>query len=192
MQIIQSKEQLEKGYHQSYGTHYHYYIYNVIEEATDYIDLIKALDEASPYDVIHIHLNTPGGYLHTAICIINAIRRSQGTVIGYADSEVASAGSMIFVACHSWVISPLSSLMIHDATQGVYGKQSSITLQAKHDAEHLSIVYNDIYKHFLTELEISEVVRGIDYWFLPDQVEERLEILNKVRESELEDEELDE
>jgi len=89
---------------------------NFIEEQEHYIELLTILRNASPNDVINIRMNNCGGYVDTAYQIIKEIQNSQGLVVGHADVNVASATTMIFLACDSWTVNPFTKFMIHAPT----------------------------------------------------------------------------
>ncbi len=92
---------------------FHFYINDVIDDADDYTELIDALYQGQPNHTVYIHLNTPGGRLDVTMQVINAIRSSEATVVGIADGQVASAGSLILFACPNIAVQPMSYEMLH-------------------------------------------------------------------------------
>lgn len=172
----------QKSFSESYAHHHHRYIYDPIGDASEFIDLIEILNNASPYDIFHLRIATGGGILNTAITLIHAIKRTDANVVGYADGEVASAGTLILLACDEFVISPYSHMMIHDGSYGLMGKTSEMLSSAKHTTKHLKTICNDIYFPFLSKLEIKGILHGADLYLSSKQMTKRLKRLMKYRE----------
>lgn len=159
------------------GVDRHFYINDGIENADDYIDLIDALYQGKPNENVCIHLNTPGGRLDIAMQIINAIKASDANVVGMADGEVASAGSMILFACPNIAIMPYSYVMIHDGGEGNGGKLNENLKRALFSANLIKKIYYDVYIPFFSKEEIDMVLEGKDMWITAEEVTERI---NKV------------
>lgn len=155
-------------------TIYHYYVTDEIEDIEMYIDLINTLKTAEPHDTVFIYLNTPGGDMSIAIQIISAIKQCQGTVVTALEGNVCSAGTLIFLSGHKFLINPNCTFMIHDYSQWVGGKGNEIHLQVNYYKEYFRKLANDIYGNFLTENEIESVLAGKDIWMDSDEVLRRL------------------
>ena len=158
---------------------FHFYINDAIDDADDYVELIDALYQGQPNHTIYIHLNTPGGRLDVTMQIINAIRSSEATVVGIADGQVASAGSLLLFSCPNIGIQPLSYVMLHDGSEGAFGKANENLKQAQFTSKLLSKIAHSVYEPFFTKEEIDTVLDGKDMWLSSDEVEERI---NKVKE----------
>ena len=166
------------------GLEYHYYIVEEVGEASDFAELFDVLQNASPEDIVFLHINTPGGSLTTTLQIIHAIKNSKVQVIASADGEVASAGSLIFFACDSFIINPHSFFMIHDGSGGVIGKSNENLKSAQATSLLLHKLYHEIYGRFFSKTEVDKILSGEDIYILADEVEYRL---NKAIEKEEED-----
>lgn len=163
---------------------FHFYINDAISDPDDYTDLIDALYQGQPNHTIYIHLNTPGGDLGITMQIINAIRSSEATVVGIADGQVASAGSLLLFSCPHIGIQPLSYVMLHDGSEGAFGKANENLKQAQFTSKLLSKIAHSVYEPFFSKEEIDNVLDGKDMWLTSDEVEERI---MKVKEIEQED-----
>ena len=95
-----------------------FYIYGDIGEVDQYIDLIHALDTASEDQIIHLRIATCGGYVDSAVAILNSIARSKATIVTHADSNVQSAGTLIFLAGNQFKLYPHSNFMFHHCSSG--------------------------------------------------------------------------
>ena len=154
---------------------YHFYIHGEIGDSEEYVDLLDTLYTAGDTDVIMIHLNTPGGYLNTAVEIIHAIAQCKATVITCADGQVASAGSLIFFAGHTFLIGEFCEVMLHDGSGGNIGKINENLKSAEFTAKRLSHIYHRIYGRFFSEEEVQSVLDGRDLYLTSDEVEALIE-----------------
>ncbi|HET8689287.1 MAG TPA: ATP-dependent Clp protease proteolytic subunit [Methanosarcina sp.] len=152
----------------------HFYINGPISDEEDYIDLIDSLYQGSPKETIYIHLNTPGGRLDIAMQILNAIKHSDCDIVGIADGEVASAGSLILFACPSIAVMPYSYVMLHDGSEGAGGKLNENLKQAQFSHRLLGKLYKEIYIPFFSEKEVEDVLEGKDIWVTSEEVKERI------------------
>lgn len=157
----------------------HFYITGPIAEEDDYIDLIDTLYQGKPNETVIIHLNTPGGRLDITMQILNAIRTSEADVISIADGEVASAGSLILFACPNIGVQPYSYVMLHDGSEGAFGKVNENLKQAIFTTKLLSQIAHSVYEPFFTKEEVDRVLDGNDMWLTSEEVEERITNLTK-------------
>lgn len=166
---------------------YHFFIHGPIESSEDYIDLLDALYNATPSDTIILHLNTPGGYLDTAVEIIHAIAQTEATVVGSADGQVASAGSLILFACHTFILGEFCEVMLHDGSGGSWGKINENLKAAKHTSQRLANIYHKVYGRFLPEEEVQAILDGADLYMSAEDVELLIELAIESEEEEAED-----
>lgn len=160
---------------QSRGTDYHYYLNKELSEPADYVELLSCLKFGAEDDQIFLHINCPGGCLHTTIQIVNAIRDTQATVIAVAEGLVASGASLIFFSCPAMIINKYTTFMLHDGAGGGGGKINENLIAAQHVSNVLKEMYHDIYYPFLSKKEISRILRGQDLYLTSKQVEDRIE-----------------
>lgn len=153
---------------------HHFYVIEEIKGVDYYLNMINTIRTAEQHDTIFMYLNTPGGSLHTAVQIISAIRQSAATVVTCLEGEVCSAGTMLFLAGHKHVVSPNCTFMIHNYSQGAYGKGNDLTNQVNFTASNFAELAQDIYGGFLTDEEIQLVLGGKDYWMGSKEVARRV------------------
>lgn len=153
----------------------HFYFYEEIGDTSAYCDLVFTLDHAAPDDEIHLHLATGGGNMEAAIVIVHAIMRTEATVIGHAEGGVASAGTIILLACHDVVVQPFSHFLFHD------GSLTSPTIKFSENlkqAQAIVAIYAklaySLYMPFFTEDEVTEILRGIDFYETAEGMVERV------------------
>lgn len=152
-----------------------YKLFGEIGEVEDYFDLIDALNYASPEDEFIIRIHSGGGLLGTADVIINAVQNTQARVHGHIESLCGSASTMIFLACHSYSVSPRAEFFVHTASSGVNGKEHENYSSIMFSRKRIHNLIKDTYEGFLTTQEIENVLNGQDYYFDATEVSERLE-----------------
>lgn len=157
-------------------TSHHFYITDELAEVEPYIELINVLKTAEQHDTVFIYLNTPGGSLYTAVQIISAMNQSRATVVTCLEGEVCSAGTLIFLSGTKHIVNRHCSFMIHNYSHWLGGKGNEVSVRVKHTESYFRKMAQTVYKNFLTEEEIEEVLEGKDIWMDSEEVLTRLGI----------------
>ena len=76
-----------------------------IGEPNEWVDEISTIQNATPNDVLHITINSPGGSLYTTTEILSAMAQTQAHIVTEITGECCSAATLIFLAGHEYVIS---------------------------------------------------------------------------------------
>lgn len=152
----------------------HVYLTDVIEVAPNYNELCFKLDTASPAEIFHIHINTPGGIIDAALMLIHSIKNSKAVVIGHLSGTVASAGTIIALACDELSVAPHTAFMIHNYSGGVFGKGNELKAHQEFVDKNLNDAFRSFYEGFLTPKEMQSVIDGKDLWMNKSEVESRL------------------
>lgn len=99
------------------------YIYQEIGYwGTTALDFVREFNEAvRGADVVHIHINSPGGEVDDGLAIMAAIRNCRARTIVHIDGLAASAASFIPLGADEVLISPNAQIMIHDAMGMEFG-----------------------------------------------------------------------
>lgn len=151
-----------------------------ISEASDYNEILNILDTCQD-DLFEIHINTPGGYLDTTIPLIYRIRNLNEDNVVTVIEQASSAGSIIALASKNVMVIDHASMFIHDLqiypAPGDASKAESYVAFSKKTKEKL---FFDIYKYFLTDEEINQVLAGKDFYFEAEEIRRRLEIRKKL------------
>lgn len=98
------------------------YLRDTIDDPSIYNEMCYMLENAKRGSKARLHLNTPGGVVDTAFMLADVIKRSKARVIAHLSGTVASAGTLIAMACDDIVIAPFTSFMIHNYSGGAVGK----------------------------------------------------------------------
>lgn len=150
------------------------YLSDGIAEPAAYNELCHKLAQAYPGDTFIIHLNTPGGMIDSAAMLREAILNSKATTVAKLTGTVASAGTMIALACDELVLSRNLAFMCHEiSVSGISGKFSDIkNMQAFYEKEFARLTA-DVYTGFLTPEEVASLHTGKELWFNEYEVAEK-------------------
>lgn len=154
------------------------FLFEHIEVPSIYAKLVYELLTAESGVNVNLHINNGGGYIDAASAIVYAIANSKANITAHLSGTVASAATVIALACPTIIVEPDLNFMCHEASfQGVSGKFSDMktfqTFYDKHTRES-SIRH---YEGFLTKAEIEEMHRGKEHWFNAEETRQR--ILNR-------------
>lgn len=153
---------------------YHIYIQEDVGELEEYVKLFHILRTAKNTDKISISINSFGGYLHTAMQIYNAIKKSKAEITTILEHMAYSAGSMIFMAGHIKKVMPHSGMMIHNYYGEIEGKGNEMQLEIEFEKKSYERLFKSIYKYFLAEEEIQQMLDGKDFWLTDKEIKRRL------------------
>lgn len=154
---------------------HHFYVVDEIRDVDAYLNMINTLKTSEQHDTIFIYINTPGGNLITTLQIVAAIKQSAATVVTCMEGQVASAGTMIFLAGHRHMVGPNTFFMAHNYSAITGGKGFEIKTRQKFDEQYFSKLVKDIYTGFLTEEEINAIMEDRDVWLDAEEVAKRLQ-----------------
>lgn len=157
----------------------HFYISDVIREPMLYTDMIHRIKTASPGDVIYINLNTPGGNLVTGVQLINAMNSTPAKVITTLESTAHSLGTLIFLSGDEYTIHENCLMLFHNYSGGTFGKGNEQSAQLDATIKWFNKLMKRICSPFLTEDEISRIIKGEDLWLDSDEIRKRLIKISK-------------
>ena len=152
------------------------YLLGSIKSPNYYMEVFNLIENASPHDVINIFINSPGGSLWAAMEFISVIMRSECHIHASIEGEAHSAASLIFLACDTYSVPEFASMLCHYFSSGYSGKGGEISQWSQHLEKHYKNIFKDLYKNFLTEAELSEMVNGKDLWLTGNEIVKRLKV----------------
>lgn len=159
-------------------THY-IYINTYFEMPNEFSEIIGLLDTAKAGETVVFKINSGGGILDSVLMLIDGVRACEASVVCELSGTVASAATMLTLACDDIYVAPHTEFMVHNFSGGASGKGHEIIANVDSMISTQKVFYNDIYKHFLTKQEIKDVIAGQDMYLTADEVYERF---NKVKE----------
>ena len=148
------------------------YLMSEIYEPEVYNELCYTLEHTSA-DYVRLVMNNGGGQLDAMLSILDAIKKSSATVVAVLSGTVASAATMIALACDEVEVADHTAFMIHSASGGTSGKTHETKAYMEFSDTNLKGIFNDVYKGFLSAEEIEKVLEGRDMWLCKSEVLER-------------------
>ena len=150
------------------------YVTDQIDEPSVYNELCHRLRLAPASSTVTLHINTPGGIIDSAFMIIDAIKASKAKVIGCLTGTVASAGTIISLACDELIVGDHTTFMIHNySSNGIHGKGHELKAYQEFTDRNLNSAFEVLYSGFLSPKEMQAVIDGRDMWFNTDEVAAR-------------------
>lgn len=160
---------------------YTVYIHDRITNSYVYNKLLTTLNNCTANDIVHMHINTPGGYCDTGFQIINAMDNCKGKIVTHLDPQGCSMGTYLFFAGDEYVVYENSYLMFHTISFGTLGKASEIEEHAKFNASRAETIAKKYLTPFLSNDEIKRMLRGEDFWFDSKEIAARLKKISDDR-----------
>lgn len=145
-----------------------------IMEPSEYNEICYRLKTASPAEEFILHINTPGGIIDSALMVIDAIKNSKAKVTAEISGTVASAGTILTLACDDVTVADHTTFMIHNYSGGMAGKGHEMKARQEFVDAQLNESFKVFYKGFLTETEMEDVIDGKDLWMGKDEVLSRI------------------
>lgn len=145
---------------------------------------IRALTEATANDTVFIRLRAcPGGSMDTLLVLGNLLMSTPARTVAVIEGANASAATMLPLMCQFQEVTPYSAFMCHTAQSREFGAVGNVERAAVFNAKRCHEFLEDVYKHFLTDKEISEIKDGKEIYLNSEEIAERLkkraEILNE-------------
>lgn len=103
-------------------TGYRIYVTDEMESPDNYNEAYNTIRNAEKHEVVEFIINTPGGVIDTALMLVDAIRLSKAKTIAYLSGSVASAGTLLTLACDKVEVADSTIFMIHNYSAGAHGK----------------------------------------------------------------------
>jgi ATP-dependent protease ClpP protease subunit len=150
-----------------------------ISDASQFSDAISVLNMVDEDSDVVINLSTNGGSLAAADSLIHALRKTKANVHFVASGICHSAGSLLLLEAHSFELSEGFSSLIHCGSLGNIGAFNQYKSQAAFDVMYMERTMRNAYRHFLTEEEIENVLKGQDLWLDAEQWMVRSEARNE-------------
>lgn len=133
-------------------------------------------------DVVNVHINTHGGSVATISGFKTIKDKSDAHFHAVLEGVGYSAGSAFFLMCDSQEVGEFAEMMIHTSQGGFYSHSQGREDSGKQSARTAKILVESVYKDFLTEEEIADVLKGAEIWLDSSEIKERLEKRKAIRE----------
>ena len=154
-----------------------------------YINLLEVLANMNELDTITIYIDSPGGYIHSAVTICTHILLCPGRVTTVACGTCASAGSLIWSAGHTCLVVPTAALMWHMSSHVDMGDSIAIQDEAYLQIQFVrnALLQASVEKGHLTKEEAEEICSGpnVVKWINAEEMQKRLDNFGKEVEREV-------
>ena len=170
----------KKFYVKSIAQEYSFYLTGTIEEPSAYSDWFQVIRNAGPNDLITIYINSLGGSASTALQFIQALKETDATIQVNVDGDCASAATMIFLQADSITICDHATFMFHNYRGMISGKGGEMLDSITYEKKWSEKLLREIYKDFLTSIEIDSILANKDIYM--DKSEVLLRLDKKIKE----------
>ena len=153
-----------------------------IRDPGHYFDLVEEMETLNDCDIVDFKTSSLGGRLDGLVYLLNAIKDCAAPVIGTLSGEAASAATVLLLACDGIRVKPYSTMMIHSASFGYMNHQSNMVNQATFVDKQARKILTDAYQDFLLPEELGRVFDGLEVRLDYDEINERLERREEIRE----------
>ncbi|AUR84823.1 ClpP/crotonase-like domain protein [Vibrio phage 1.063.O._10N.261.45.C7] len=145
-----------------------------IDHANEWQEEMYVLRQAGESDVCNIHINTCGGAVSTISAFQNIKKSSEAHFHGILEGIGYSAGSAFFLMCDTHEVGDFAEMMIHTSQGGFGGSSQGQEASGAQMARSARKLVTVVYKDFLTDDEMEDVLKGMEIWLDSDQIRERL------------------
>lgn len=190
MFIPDGEEQIPKveiNTHSFSFNHHNVYLDHDIDEPKYYRALFSLLDAASDLDSFKFIIDTDGGRSDTMLHLMSSIEKTSAHTVAEIH-KAYSAGSCIALSCDEISVMSFSTLMIHKGSMGMGGTANEVETHVDFNRKHDKEVFEKIYKDFLTDEEIQNVLDGKTYYFNAEEIKERAKKMADLSQGEDEEE----
>lgn len=161
------------------GFKHEFYLSGEIEEPEKYADWFHLIRNSSENDDIIIHINSMGGNAATAIQLMRVLKETQANVTACVEGDCMSAATFIFLSATSFDISEYSDFMFHNYSSVAAGKGGEMYDSITHAKKWSDNLMKTVYKDFLSDEEIQQILDNKDIWMSGEEVLERLKKRNE-------------
>jgi len=149
-----------------------------------YSEFCDVLLQATENDVVEIYFSTVGGNGSSMITLLNLLGNCKAETHGFLMSEAHSAGSYLFLACDKQYVGRFTSMLLHQASYGTGGSHHEVKAYVDHVAIEERDLVTTVYKHFLSDEEIEQLMQGRQIYLYETDIASRLEARDKAFEQE--------
>lgn len=161
---------------QTEGNHVYFYkvvdtdsvleLNKVLQQITN--KLLKAsMDIGNGKPTIYLHINTPGGSVFDGIAAMDTIIRLKKkiNIVSVIDGCCASAGTFISLVATKRIMHEHSYMLIHQLSNGLWGKYSELKDEMKNSDELMSMI-KDVYEEYtnVPSDKLEEILEHDIWW----------------------------
>lgn len=133
-------------------------------------ELLKySIDYDCPPPSIFLHINSLGGDLLSAFGVVDTIQTSRIPIVSIIQGQAASAATIISMSCHKRYMTKNSFMLIHQLSNGCYGKFEEIKDDFENDTTFMETLYSLYQEH--TTMNLKKIKKALkhDLWWNLDK-----------------------
>lgn len=172
---------------QTVSNEYTLYLDGEIRDLTKYIEHFSVFKNATPNDIVLLHINSMGGSVSIGQVYIKHMRECQCPIIGFIGVDCASQAAAIAMICDDLVFDEMSTVMIHQFSYGEHSNANDVFRKAEFNKKLNERWVNTYFSEILSEDEYERVMSGQDVMLDSETLEERWMVIRENRRSEYAD-----
>ena len=139
------------------GRHTDVYLTDHIDTPSQYNQLCHKLRNAYKEDTFTLFINNGGGIVDSAFMITDAMSQSKAKIHGALSGTVASASTVVTMACDTIEIAPHTQFMIHNYFHSTQGTGNQVKEYVNFTDREFVKTTKKVYGGFITPSEMSQV-----------------------------------
>ena len=144
-------------------------LFGYINSPAQFSQIVTVLNNMQPDDELVINLCSLGGSLSAVSSLLHAINKTEGNVHICATGSNASAATLVLLSGDSFELSEDFEATLHNGSFGVGGNFNEVRVQAPFALQHMEKILRNHYQFFLTDIEIEEMLKGVDLVMGPEE-----------------------
>ena len=150
-----------------------------------YSKIFDMLIDAGEADIVTFFICSPGGRVDGLNVLLEGIRMTEAHTVAVLLGECHSAASILALNCNEIIVTDSAESLVHSCRFGSSGKAADIAAHTAHTLKTTEKLARETYGNgFLTEIELSQMLEGKEFYFDADQLRERLNRRMEVMEAE--------
>ena len=150
------------------------YLTDGIDIPAAYNELVHKLGNAYEGDEFTFIINNGGGAVSSAFMLVNAMNNSNATMHGKLSGTVASAATIITMACDTIEVAPYTEFMIHNYFHGTQGTGNKVKEYVNFTDKEFTEAVKELYAGFITPEEMVLVSSNDkELWYGAKETEDR-------------------
>jgi ATP-dependent Clp protease, protease subunit len=153
-----------------------YYLSGPLGDPSEYVQWFENIRNLPETDVVVIHINSEGGNAFAAIQFLRVLRETKAVTVSSVEGLCMSAATMIFMGTRHHEITEHSMFLFHNYSGISIGKGGEMFDMVNHSREWSEKLLRSVYKSFLNEEEIGDILKGKDLYMTGEEVSRRMEL----------------
>ena len=146
---------------------------------SQYRAIVQMLMNATENDTVDFLFNSRGGRMDGLQTILEAVKHTKADTTAIIMGECASAASILALHCNNVHVTDSASMLCHHLSLHVGGKHNDVVAHLEHITRTSLNLMRSAYEGFLTEQELTEMIKGREIYLDSDEIIQHLEARQK-------------